>query len=357
MPDATPPKRPSPLLRHPIAIGLAIALGIGVLLVFAAARAAFFLGFVGVLAATVMSFPVDLLSRVLPRSLAALLTVLLLFGLMVGLGFLAVPRVADASQELMQYVSAAAGRLDEWLAEGAGADGADAAGEQPIEATLRHRVDEFLATAMQRALPFTLTVVGSLTGIVLVIALGAFLVARPDAHRRGLRRLLPLSWEPRFDRLWRAEVHGLRHWIGGMIVSMTVTGLLTALGLWLIGIEAWLMLAVFTFFATFVPYLGAVASAIPAMVVGLAQSPTHCLWVLVVYTCVHMTEGYVTQPLVMRRAVQLQPALLLFWQVVMSGAFGLLGVLVSTPLLVALDIFVRIVYVEGYLGRTAPAEA
>lgn len=350
MPEPAHPQRP--LLRHPIATGLLLAVGIGVLVAFSAAQLALFLGFAAVLLASAMSFPVGWLSAIVPRGLAVLLTLLLMLGLAVGLGFLVVPTVIEEGRQLGQQVSAAAGRVDEWLGRVADGTGAQ---QQQLEATLRQRAEQWFGQALEQVIPATLTLVEGLLGLVAVLVLAAFLVHKPDSYRRGVRRLVPRRFEGRYDACWPALVHAMRHWIGGMLVSMTIMGTLTGLGLALCGIDAWLLLGVLTFFGTFVPYVGAIASAIPGLIVGLAESPTHCLYALAVYVGVHVVEGYIVQPLIMKRAVELRPALLLFWQLLLGSAFGIAGVIVATPLLVVVEVLTQRLYVESYLGKEAAA--
>jgi predicted PurR-regulated permease PerM len=72
---------------------------------------------------------------------------------------------------------------------------------------------------------------------------------------------------------------------------------------------------------------------------------------------VHIVDGYIVEPLVMRRAVKLKPALLLFTQGVFSAVFGIMGTVVSTPLLVCAQTLVDYLWVERRLGKTPPDEA
>jgi predicted PurR-regulated permease PerM len=137
-----------------------------------------------------------------------------------------------------------------------------------------------------------------------------------------------------------------------MLVSMTIMGLLAAIGLYVIGIESWFSLASLTFLGTFVPYLGAIASAIPALAVGLSISTGAFVAVAVLYAGVHAVEGYLVQPLVMRKAVDINPALLLAWGLLMGEVFGVLGLIVATPALACVQESVTFLYVERRLGRT-----
>jgi predicted PurR-regulated permease PerM len=195
-------------------------------------------------------------------------------------------------------------------------------------------------------------VVGGVTKVILVLVLAAFLVDRPDAYARGLRRLVPPEHEEVFDEAWGRVRDGLRRWVGGILVSMLIMGTLTAIGLFAIGIEDWLLLAFFTFLGTFVPYVGAVASAVPGLLVALGQSPRTFALALLVYLGVHIVEGYIVEPFVMRRAVEIRPALLLFGQGVLGAIFGAIGFVVATPLIVSGQILVGYVWVERRLGKT-----
>jgi predicted PurR-regulated permease PerM len=72
-------------------------------------------------------------------------------------------------------------------------------------------------------------------------------------------------------------------WLIGRGISMAATGILTGLGLWLLGIPLALTLALLAAVLTFVPYVGAILSAIPALLLGLVHSPTMVLYVAILY--------------------------------------------------------------------------
>jgi predicted PurR-regulated permease PerM len=166
--------------------------------------------------------------------------------------------------------------------------------------------------------------------------------------------MVPERLEPVFDECYRRVGRALRHWVGGILVSMSIMGTLAALGLWVAGITDWLLLGVLTFFGTFVPYVGAIASAIPGLLVAATQDSTHLLYAGAVYLGVHLVEGYLIQPLVMRKAVEVKPALLLIGQGALAAMFGIAGTVVATPLIVCGQTLVEYLWVERRLGKTAP---
>jgi predicted PurR-regulated permease PerM len=199
-------------------------------------------------------------------------------------------------------------------------------------------------------------IVSALTAAILVFVLGLFLVNEPQTYRKGLRLLVPTRFEEPFDSSYEKVGTGLRKWVGGIVVSMTIMGTLTAAGLAIAGIKGWMVLGLLTFFGTFVPYVGALASAIPGLIVGASQDTTHLLAAAGVYLGVHLVEGYLVQPLIMKRAVHLQPALLLVWQGVFGAIFGLAGTIVATPMLVCVQILTQHLWVERRLGKHAVAK-
>jgi predicted PurR-regulated permease PerM len=211
----------------------------------------------------------------------------------------------------------------------------------PAPGALFGRVAKFLGSSVEIA-----------GGIVIVIVLAAFFAHDPRTYRDAVRMLVPRSAEEVYDATWEKLQIGLRHWVRGILVSMTIMGIVAAVGLKIAGIQSWAVLGALVFLGTFVPYVGAIASSIPGLLLGLAHSGSQFLAALCVYLGVHIIEGYLVQPFVMRRAVIIQPAFLLIWQLVMGTLCGLLGIIVATPLLVCVQIVVGEVYVRRKLGKS-----
>jgi predicted PurR-regulated permease PerM len=315
------------------------------------ARHVILLGFLAVLLAVVFSFPVNLFRRVMPRGVAVLAVLVLFGGALAGIGALAAPTLSRQSTQLRETVPRVVRDVRKRISHVQAQSGLAEEARSPPPA--QPQGPEALTEAGAKALNAAADVVGGLTEAILVLVLAAFLVHRPDLYHRGLRRLIPAAHERTFDEAW-ARVHdGLRHWVGGIVVAMVIMGTVTALGLLAIGIQDWLLLGVLTFLGTFIPYVGAVASAIPGLFVALGESTHHFALALLVYLGVHVVEGYIVEPIIMRRAVELKPALLLFGQGVFGAVFGPLGFVVATPSIVCAQILVDLLWVERRLGKAA----
>jgi predicted PurR-regulated permease PerM len=304
------------------------------------ARDILLIAFLGVLIGVVFSYPVDLLARFMKRGLATLLVLLVLGGATTGVGFLVAPSITEQVNDLQESAPKAIKSARTWLRQQGDA------GEK-----LQEGAGKVIDKAGEVAVPALLGLVSGLTSIVLVIVLGAFVVSDPDLYKKGLRCLVPKASEKLFDEAWKRTGNGLRRWVGGIVVSMAIMGSLTAIGLKIAGIHDWMLLAMLTFFGTFVPYVGAVASAIPGLLVAATQSPKHLLFALLVYTGIHIIEGYLVEPLIMARAVKLKPAVLLVSVGVMSAIFQIPGVVVATPLLVCAQALVDYLWVERSLAK------
>jgi len=132
---------------------------------------------------------------------------------------------------------------------------------------------------------------------------------------------------------------------------MAATGVLTGLGLWLLGIPLALTLALLAAVLTFVPYVGAIVSAIPALLLGLVHSPTMVLYVAILYVIVQLVEGYLLTPLIQQETVALPPALTIASLVLFGALFGPLGLMLGTPLAAVGLVLVRMAYVEDVLEQ------
>jgi predicted PurR-regulated permease PerM len=216
---------------------------------------------------------------------------------------------------------------------------------------VQSRAGEVAEAAVTHTPAAAFSLLSGVTASLLLLVTAAFLVASPGVYQSGVRTLVPREYEEAFDQAWGRLTHALRRWVGGISVAMLLMGAFTAIGLGLAGINGWLALGLLTGMATFVPYVGALASAVPGLLVALSQGTQHLLYALLVYVGVHLVEGYVIEPLVMKRALKLKPAVLLFGQALSGALFGVLGVAVAAPLLVCVQELVTYLYVERRLGK------
>jgi predicted PurR-regulated permease PerM len=131
---------------------------------------------------------------------------------------------------------------------------------------------------------------------------------------------------------------------------MTIVGVITWAGLALIGVPLALTLGLLAGLLNFVPYVGPIVSAIPAVLLALLDGSRTAGWVALLYLGVQLLEGYLLTPLIDQRTVRTPPALLLTSQVIAGVTLGALGVVLAAPLLAVALVTVKLLYVEDVLG-------
>jgi predicted PurR-regulated permease PerM len=193
--------------------------------------------------------------------------------------------------------------------------------------------------------------IGILGSSLVIFFVGLYLAINPPSYRNGFVRLFPVTFRPRIAATVEDAGTMLAHWLLGKLSLMCLVGVLTAAGLWLLGIPLVLSLAILAAALDFIPNIGPIASAVPALLLAFLKGPITVLWVALLYLAVQFLESYILAPLVQRRAVSLPPALLISAQILLPMLFGFPGLLLATPLTVLLMVVIRKLYIEGVLER------
>lgn len=201
---------------------------------------------------------------------------------------------------------------------------------------------------------FVMSLGGGLTDTLLVIFGGIYIAAQPGLYRTGLLKLLPAGKRPLIGEALEDSGRALQLWLKGRVVSMVFVAILTGIGLTIIGVPSALTLALVAGLLEFIPFIGPILSAVPAVLLALAQSPTTALYVALLFLLIQQLEGNLIEPLVQQRAVELPPALLLFAIVAATLVFGTVGILLGAPLLVVLYVLVKRLYVRETLRTETP---
>jgi predicted PurR-regulated permease PerM len=209
--------------------------------------------------------------------------------------------------------------------------------DPPSAANLRPEPSAVVSGATDVVVALTV-LVGAL---VVVFFIGLYGSLSPGSYARAVVALAPAHKRARVDRMMGDMADALGRWLVGRMVAMVFVGVFSGIGLWLLGVPVALGLGIVAGLLTFVEYLGAVVSAVPAALLALTMGPLQVVWVLLLYLGVHIVEGYVLTPLIARQAVRFLPAYTLAAQLVFGGLFGVLGLTFATPLCVVFVIAMR----------------
>jgi predicted PurR-regulated permease PerM len=225
-------------------------------------------------------------------------------------------------------------------------------GQDQFAAALRQRLGSELVSLVSGALPLVSTVAGVFIGLVTLLFAGIYLAVEPSRYVEGLVRLLPRSSRPRVCAALEEVGTTLRHWMVGAVIGMSLIGVMSGVGVWLLGVPAPYALGLLAGLLEFIPIYGPLLSAVPAILLALTVSVSKALWVVVLYFAIQHVESSLIQPLIMRRALDLPPALMILFQALMALLFGFLGLLLAVPFLSAVIVLVRRLYIEPTADRT-----
>lgn len=203
---------------------------------------------------------------------------------------------------------------------------------------------------------FTGTALGALANTILIIAIGIYFAASPALYRGGLMRMVPPAHRSTADNAFSAASKGLRLWLIGQLITMTIIGILTAIGLYALGIPLAFSLGVIAALLEFVPFVGPIVFGVLAVLLAFIEGPSAAFQVALLTLVLQQLEGNVLTPIIQRRTVKLPPALGLVGIVIFGVLFGIPGILFATPLMVVVMILVKKLYIENALEGKTPSE-
>lgn len=193
-----------------------------------------------------------------------------------------------------------------------------------------------------------------LTSLLIILILGIFFAVEPDIYVRNAVRLAPLPKRPRFREILSEVASKPRKWLLSRLISMVIVGILTTIGLMLLGTPLALALGIIAGVLSFIPTFGPIISVIPAVLLGLLNSPTQALYIIVLYIVVQQIDNYLITPFVERVTISMPPGVVVVTQLLLTVLVGFLGLVLAAPLAETLIVLVRALYVEDVLHDYQP---
>jgi predicted PurR-regulated permease PerM len=285
----------------------------------------------------------------IPRPVGALLTLIGGIGVVVLIIYLLITPFVDQTNQFVDDVPAIVDDLEKVYADVTNQD----AGE--VGNNVQNFVERYTEEPDRLIGPLTsigLNVAGILGALVLILITAYYMAIRPEPLVNGLVRLAP---PPRREHL-RYVLGRIRgSWIGwlqGVVIDMLVTFVMLYVALTIVGLDFAIFFAVLSALLVVVPYFGAIAGAIPPVLLALTDSPGKAILVLGAYILVQQLESNVTIPIIMANRVRLHPAVIAIGVVVVGQLFGFIGLFVAVPILSLIIIAVEEFWVkpveEGY---------
>jgi predicted PurR-regulated permease PerM len=281
----------------------------------------------------------------LPDAISVAVSVILIVALVGGTGWLISSQISAQAEHLADALPRSVRMLDSSLG-GLGFN-------HPVQSWLAHvRSDNSIIVSNFGDWLSQVTLV--IASILILVFGGIFLAAQPRFYGIGAIKLIPPERRALIAEAMEDSAVALRLWLKGQLVAMIAIFVLTWIGFLIIGVESPLVLALIAGVLEFIPYAGAISSAIPAVLVALVQSPQLAAWTIVMYVVVHHVEAYILQPLVQQWAVEVPAVIMLFSLLAFGLLFGVIGIFFAAPLAVVSYVLVKRLYVVEALDTPTP---
>jgi predicted PurR-regulated permease PerM len=261
-----------------------------------------------------------------PRWLAILLLYMVILGTLTGIGFLIVPPLVHQGQGLWSARTEMFDKAQEFLIE---------KGLLKEHLTFKEAVERAPVSGGSDAVGTVVGAVtglaGGLVGLITIVILTFYLLVEADSLRDNLLRLVPREKRRRAAAATRDITVKLSAWLGGQLLLGAIIGSTSAIGLWLLGIPFFYVLALISGIGELIPVVGPILSAIPAIAVAATVSLKKVLLVIVFFVLQQQLENHVLVPKIMARQVGVSAVTVIVALLIGGRLLGIVGAILAVP--------------------------
>ena len=265
-------------------------------------------------------------TRRFPRWLAILVLYVVILGTLTGIGFMIIPPLADQGKQLWKTLPDMFNRGQDFLmAKGILTE------HLSWQQVVARAPDGGGGEAVGTVLGAVVGVVGGLFGLFTILILTFYILVEADNLRDTLLQLFPARARRRVAGASRDITVKVSAWLGGQLLLGGIIGATSAVGLWLLGIPFFYVLALISGIGELIPVVGPVLAAIPAIAVASTVSLNEVLFVLVFFVVQQQFENHVLVPKVMERQVGVSPVTVIVALLIGGKLLGIVGAILAVP--------------------------
>ena len=183
----------------------------------------------------------------------------------------------------------------------------------------------------------TLSAVGN---FFIVLFLGLTFAAQPGVYRKGLLFMTPARHRARATVIVDRIGETLERWLIAQIITMFVVFVVTWIGLTVIGVQGSFILGIQAGLLTFIPTVGALIGGLIVVLASLASGWVAAFSAFVLFLGIHALESYILTPMLQRQALEIPPATLFAFQILLGVVFGIWGLALALPLMAIVKVMI-----------------
>jgi predicted PurR-regulated permease PerM len=221
--------------------------------------------------------------------------------------------------------------------------------DSPFGAKIMEKIssEESIKKMQEFASQFFQSTFGIFGDIYVILFIGIFFTISPKTYLSGIIQLVPKKGKPKANEVLNKLGVQLLNWLKGKLFSMLIVFILTAIGLAIIGIPLWLVLALIAGLISFIPNFGPLIALLPAVLIALMEGPVTAAIVAGLYVFIQFVESNFITTLVQKKLLNMPPALIIIAQLLMGALIGGWGLVLATPVTVIIIVIVQELYVNN----------
>lgn len=276
-----------------------------------------------------------------PRWLAILVLYLVIIGAIVGVGMIVIPPIVEQAQQLWTQKDELFLRAQQFLID-RGVLSEPLTLEQLIARAPLDQGGEAVGTVFGAVVG----VIGGVFGFLTILIVTFYILVEANRLRDLMLHLFPREKRPRVAAASREIVGKVSAWLGGQLMLGAIIGITSAIGLWLLGIPFFYVLALISGVGEMIPIVGPILAAIPAVAVAATVSFKKVLLVIVFFIVQQQFENHVLVPKVMERQVGVSAVFVIVSLLIGANLLGIVGAILAVPTAAILQVVFAEVWKE-----------
>ncbi|USN53217.1 MAG: AI-2E family transporter [Candidatus Nomurabacteria bacterium] len=174
-----------------------------------------------------------------------------------------------------------------------------------------------------------------------VLVLTFYMTLEEQGIKKFVQSVAPAHWQPYIIQVINRIQHRLGLWLRGQLILSLIIGVMTFIGLSILGVNFAIVLSLIAGITEFIPIAGPFIGAIPAVLVAFTQSPIKALLVIILYIIIQQLENNLIVPKVMQKVTGLNPVVVIVVMLIGAKLAGIVGVILAIPVTIIANAFLE----------------
>ncbi|MDD5342335.1 MAG: AI-2E family transporter [Patescibacteria group bacterium] len=276
-------------------------------------------------------------NKKIPRVLGTAILYVILLGIFSLVVILIIPVL---SEQIGQIISVFPSYYDKIVKgfEALKASSGDTALVSSVQQSLG-AINQSLTKAASGIFSSLVAVFGGFASFLSIMVIAFYLTLERNGWKKTVHALAPSQYQPYLTHLGNRITVKLGAWLRGQLLLCVIIFVMSYIGLTILGVKYALVLALIAGLTEFVPIIGPIVGAVPAIFLSFAQSPLKALLVLILYIVIQQLENNLIVPKVMQRSVGLNPIVVIIAMLIGAKLGGIIGMVLAIPIAAVIQVF------------------